>query len=143
MTRQVYLIRGDADAGSTITLNAKKIHLRDTREPKSLAIPFADPPLRIIFDTGMITRYIVISGVINQPTSGDAYSDFNDIQTAVESWWNALTYGALPTLRIQYDADNTVDYTGSISKFQVDPIASNDTLYEYELEFLQGQEENV
>lgn len=143
MPINAYFIRGDADEGSTITLKLMSVKQRDTRTVLSFDVPFAVIPTTIIFDSGKLKRYFVCSGVIQEADGDDMYTAFNNLKTAVESWWNVATYGALPTFRVQYSTNNTVDYTVAVSKFQPDLIASQPTTMEYEIEFLYGQVENV
>lgn len=143
MTINAYFIRGDADAGSTITLKLMSVKQRDTRTVLSFDVPFAVIPTTIIFDAGKLKRYFVCRGAIHEADGDTMYTAFTLLKTAVESWWNVANYGALPTFRIQYSTNNTVDYTVAVSKFQPDLIASQPTTMEYEIEFLYGQVENV
>lgn len=143
MTINAYFIRGDGDEGSTITLKLMAVKQRDTRKVLSFDVPFATTPTTLIFDSGQLKRYFVCSGVIHEAAGDDMYTAFNNLKTAVESWWNVSAYGSLPTFRVQYSTSNTVDYTVAVSKFQPDLIAGNPTTMEYEIEFLYGQVENV
>jgi len=141
MTITAYFIRGDA--GATITLKLMSVKQRDTRTVLSFDVPFATTPTTIIFDSGKLKRYFVCRGVIHELDGDDMYTAFSTLKTAVESWWNVASYGALPKFRVQYSTSNTVDYTVAVSKFQPDLLASQPTTIEYEIEFLYGQVENV
>ncbi len=137
----VELRRGDyslEDTSTWITLNVTFIEQRDTREPFSKPVPMTK--LRIIFDYGNFTRYFILTCEVIGETKDEAYEKINAIETAVEDWWNVLTYGALPTLRIKWAPSYVGTYTGGVTKFnkRLDPKVP--TAYEFTIEFLQGQE---
>jgi hypothetical protein len=117
---------------------------RDTREPLAKSVPFTKK--KVIFDYGKMTRYFILTGYVkgtggdNDAAEDDAYDQIDAIETAVEDWWSAALYTALPTLVVKYSPSNSTSYTGTIVKFNKRKHSKSPHVYHFTLEFLFGQE---